>query len=154
MKFLRYKSFDDIPLSEAEWDGLVSRSNANTVFQRYGWTRNWWQHFGDDFELYFVAALEEDAVVGFAALMLDTDHVLRFVADSNSDYLDFVFPEDYGAGLEGLLSFLARNSSDWRVIHLRNLRRNKETANLETIARTVGLARAAGFRDRPGLPGR
>jgi CelD/BcsL family acetyltransferase involved in cellulose biosynthesis len=140
MRFVRYKSFEDIPLSRTKWDELVSRSDGHTVFQRYFWTRKWWQHFGDNFELYFVAAMEEDTVVGFAALMIDKDGVLRFIADSNSDYLSFIFPENHAASVEGLFSFLKNNSSDWRVIHLRNIRRREDIVDPQISARAVGLA--------------
>src|SRR3990170_3032712 len=114
-----------IPLTAAEWNELVARNETNSVFQTYQWFDAWWRTFGNDHQLFFLLLRQEGRIVGFGAMMLRRmafgGRRLEFVGTGNSDYQDFVVPQDKQAALHAICEFLRAHSSRWRSAWLSNV---------------------------------
>jgi len=63
--------------SEAEWDGLLGRSNADPLFLSWQWLTHWWRHYGGPLRLTpeILAFYRSNTLVGLAPLY--RRHVLR-----------------------------------------------------------------------------
>ena len=121
VEFKRFDSLEAVPLDATSWNQLVGRADVGSVFQCHSWIHSWWQHFGSAYELCFVCALEKNQVIAFAPMMIDNSRTLRFIGDSNSDYLGFVIPEDRQDLTAEFLGALRDLSGNWNTAHLRNI---------------------------------
>lgn len=135
-----FHSMRDIPLKQADWDRLVQKSANVGVFSRHFWITNWWRFFGKEYELCFLTADDDGRIIAFAPLMIDKDGELRFIGDSNADYLDFVISRDRELVMQRFLEMLAGIQDKWRVMHLRNIPRSQsDDKTLITQARNANL---------------
>ena len=121
MEIRQYTEFSEIPLDVTDWDRLVDGSRTGSVFLSYYWIKTWWNVFGYQYKLRFLLALENDQVIGFAPLMQDHRGCIRFIGDTNSDYLDFVVPSQKKVILGGFLKLLHECRNDWSSIELKNI---------------------------------
>lgn len=132
----------DIPLTAFAWNALVGRNETNSVFQTYEWFDAWWQTFGASHQLFFLLLRSNDAVVGFAALMLRRRLLvgarLEFVGTGNADYQDVVvLPEHKAAAMTAICDFLHEHAARWRSAWLCNVPSQSSTLN---HLRSVGAA--------------
>ena len=52
-----------------EWNGLLCRSPASSVFLTWEWIATWWEHFGREGDLLILAVRDESGrLVGLAPL--------------------------------------------------------------------------------------
>jgi CelD/BcsL family acetyltransferase involved in cellulose biosynthesis len=121
-----------IPLSAEQWNLLVDGNETNTVFQTYEWFDSWWQAFGDNHELFFLAVYKGPRIVGFAPLMLTpagrTARRLEFVGTGNADYLDFVVePAEKRLAVGAMCAFLSGSTAAWTKALLSNIPRSSST---------------------------
>ena len=121
MQIKIYTDFSDIPLDASEWDLLVKANQTNSIFLQYHWVQIWWKHFGSQYKLRFITAEENNRVIGFAPLMLDHRNCIRFIGDTNADYLDFVIPEQQKRIVCGIFELLHQFRSEWTSIELKNI---------------------------------
>lgn len=125
----QFCTFDEIPLDKAAWTALVSAAQASTVFVSYTWVTEWWKNFGAHYQLFFLTVEEDGSIIAFAPLMRDSQGVIRFIADTNSDYLDFVVPRHRPDLVADVLRYLDGQKDQWSVLHLRNIPRSSPTLN-------------------------
>ncbi|VAW73238.1 Glycosyl transferase, group 1 [hydrothermal vent metagenome] len=124
MQISLYNKLEDIPIDKEQWRKLLARNTTRSVFQSYAWTHNWWEQFGNNYTLFFLVAQNNDGQVsGLAPLMLDESRTLRFIADKNSDYLDFIIPDDRSEILSAFFKKIREQQHDWLMIELNNIRR-------------------------------
>ena len=143
MRIQAYTRFEDIPLSAKAWNALVHDSVTDTIFQTYEWNSTWWSVFGDQYELQFLLGVEGEDIVGFAALMIGYNEFgrksLRFLADRNSDYCDFVVrcnPLDF---TQAIFDHLAEHQTDWVCMQLRNMPESSLVlASMKSLASAQG----------------
>jgi CelD/BcsL family acetyltransferase involved in cellulose biosynthesis len=133
-----------IPLTEAEWNGLVARNETNSVFQTWQWFDAWWRTFGETHRLFFLLLRQEGQVIGFGAMMLRKmafgARRLEFVGTGNADYQDFVVPHDKQAALHAIARFLRAHSSRWSCTWLTNVPSQSSTVfYLHEAGRRYGL---------------
>ena len=133
-----------IPLTEAEWNGLVARNETNSVFQTYQWFDAWWRTFGSAHRLFFLLLRQEGQIVGFAPMMLRRMAFgvrrLEFVGTGNADYQDFVVPQSKQAALHAICEFLRVHSSRWNSAWLSNVPSQSSTVfHLRDAGRRYGL---------------
>ncbi|HHJ13739.1 MAG TPA: GNAT family N-acetyltransferase [Gammaproteobacteria bacterium] len=136
-----FDRFETLEVHEREWRALLQENPTRSVFQQRAWMETWWKHLGQDCYLRFMVARDPDnRLLGLAPLMLDRHGSMRFIADSNSDYLDFIIPHERETVLDAFMAELARRRSEWRSIRLINLRRCSTTLELVLkLARRHGL---------------
>ncbi|KAA3628676.1 MAG: GNAT family N-acetyltransferase [Proteobacteria bacterium] len=119
----------DIPFTPEEWNQLAEGSSTTTVFQTYEWFEGWWNSFGQDGQLLLISVFRDDALLGFAPLMRRPSF-LSFVADTHSDYLDFITGDNGPLVLREVLRHLIHHERSWSELHLRNIPASSPTVAL------------------------
>jgi CelD/BcsL family acetyltransferase involved in cellulose biosynthesis len=129
-----------------EWDDLLHRSAADTVFLTREFQRVWWRYLGVG-DLHIVTFRDDGALIGVAPLFLDTDsagqRVLATVGGVEvADYLDLIAvrgrEEQVCAALLDYLTW--PEASDWDVLDLNNVPQDSPT-----LALLPALAEARGW---------
>ena len=83
-------SVESLAALKSEWNSVLSRSSANTVFSTWDWQEIWWGAFGKGAEPLLIAIREASELVGIAPLVKRAS-TISFVGGSDvSDYLDFI----------------------------------------------------------------
>lgn len=125
----------DIPFTPDEWNHLAERSPTSTIFQTYEWFECWWDSFGRDGDLLLISVFQGDSLLGFAPLMRGKvvgrrPGVLNFVADTHSDYLDFISGIHSSVVIRQVVNYLYHHESSWTELHLRNIPCSSPTVSL------------------------
>ncbi len=112
-----------------EWNDLLRRSHAETVFSSWEWQNAWWQSFADGAEPYFITIRDGSRLLGIVPLV-KRDGVLSFAGGMDvSDYLDVIAEEGQEEQvLRALLEYLC--TVDWDRIELHFLRQDSPTLAL------------------------
>ena len=140
VSFHVYDRLSEVPLDNAEWTYLVSRSSAGSVFLSKLWIETWWTYYGEGNQMCFVTAERKGEVLAFAPLMIDARRTLRFIGDTHSDSLGFVVPDKHTHLVTGMFEALNGCEAKWNVIHLRKIpRESAGDFQLETSARSESL---------------
>ena len=110
-----------------EWNGLLRRSNLDTIFLTWEWQATWWQHLGRTRgPLYLLAAREAEKLVGILPLYLGIEGRLKTLQVVGcievSDYLDLIIEAGreeavYAAFLDWLRG---PDAPDWDLLDLCN----------------------------------
>jgi len=134
-----------------EWNDLLRRSPADTIFLTLEYQRVWWRHLGEG-ELLILAARDDGELIGIAPLFATENsqgqRVLATVGCVEvSDYLDFIVArgredEVYPA----LVDYLAGGRGGWDTLDLCNIHQDSPTLTLlpalaEARGWTVEMAR-------------
>ncbi|MBI2954764.1 MAG: GNAT family N-acetyltransferase [Chloroflexi bacterium] len=123
-----------------EWDSLLNRATARTVFSTWEWQDIWWSVFGGDADLLLITVKDGAAIIGIAPLVKQ-GNVIRFVGGNDiSDYLDIIAARGREQDvLSAVLQHLETLS--WDELELGCLRQDSPTLRyLPEIARTHDLA--------------
>ncbi len=141
VSLLTPENFDSI---ENEWNTLLTRSEADTLFLRWEWLHTWWSFFGEGRRLMILAAWDRERLVGLAPLYAETQtpeaaRVLRFCSDELSpDYMDFILEKGSEPQiLEALWQGLLEQRTMWDIVELNSLRDGSPL--LEKAARNRGV---------------
>ncbi len=86
---------DSLPGADGQWDELLARSPADTLFLRLGWLQAWRETLGVDARL-IVPRIHRDGRLIAAAAFVHRDGVLAFAAGERSDYADALISQEYG----------------------------------------------------------
>src|SRR4051812_26586603 len=119
----------DLEAAEAEWNGLLSRTAADSIFLRWEWIQTWWKHFATpDRSLYVLAVRQSGQLVGLAPFyqqVVKSPRMkeLRFCGDDVSpDHVDLIIAPGYEEAVGGALQgYLRANQADWDLQRLNNL---------------------------------
>ncbi|MGC2800321.1 MAG: GNAT family N-acetyltransferase, partial [Candidatus Acidiferrum sp.] len=128
MRIERISSDSEFRALQGEWDQLVERSSAQTVFLTWEWLSSWWSAYGTGKRLFILIARgEQGECCGIAPLYLERSgmhRVLRFIGDGtyDSDYLDFIAAQGQESlVLAGLFEYLQQSRRDWDVLQLNEI---------------------------------
>lgn len=134
----------DIPLSPAQWNGLLLSNETDSVFQTYEWFDAWWSVFGSAHQLFFLVLRRGAEVIGFAPLMESREkwgwRELQFIGTGNADYLDFVIRGDRHEAIQAICDFLCGHASRWDRLRLCNV-----PASSSSLACLTQAAAASGL---------
>jgi CelD/BcsL family acetyltransferase involved in cellulose biosynthesis len=130
-----------------EWNDLLRRSAADTIFLTLEYQRTWWHHLGEG-KLLILAVRDGRELVGIATLFATTNpqgqQALSIVGCVEvADYLDFmVEPGREEAVYTALLDYLVSPSAPaWDVLDLCNIHQDSPTLTLlPTLAEARGWA--------------
>jgi CelD/BcsL family acetyltransferase involved in cellulose biosynthesis len=135
------------PELQREWNGLLQRSGANTIFLTWEWQRTWWSWYGEESRLCILAIWDGAELVGVAPLHTTSSgegsRALQLLGGIElSDYLDVIIvgderePAVYGV----LWEFLSGEyGCAWDVLDLHNV-----PASSPTLEILPALGRASG----------
>lgn len=134
MREIRLQVFDRLDQLDAlrpAWDELLARYPHSTTFSTWEWLASWWQSFGKNRRLLFLAGFDSTSLIGLAPLSISTERmgmssfrVLRMMGDGtyDSDNLDFpIVPGYESAFAESLLQYLAKQRRQWDICRLDTL---------------------------------
>lgn len=118
------------------WNALLASNATQTVELSYEWQMTYWKYFGGDSELFVLLVRDGQAVIAIAPLKLTRRRTfgvsireLRFIADKESNYQDFVIGRDRQAVLEAIAGYLKAHRSDWDVLCFARLPAESETCH-------------------------
>jgi CelD/BcsL family acetyltransferase involved in cellulose biosynthesis len=128
-----------------EWNDLLRRSAADTVFLTLEFQRVWWRYLGEG-DLRIVTFRDDGELIGIAPLFLAADstgqRVLTTVGGVEvADYLDLIVARGREEQVyAALLDYLTwPEASDWDVLDLCNVHQDSPTlAMLPALAETRG----------------
>jgi CelD/BcsL family acetyltransferase involved in cellulose biosynthesis len=135
------------PELQREWNGLLQRSGANTIFLTWEWQRTWWNWYGEESRLCILAIWDGAELVGVAPLHTTSSgegsRALQLLGGIElSDYLDVIIVGDEReAAVYGVLwEFLSGEyGCAWDVLDLHNV-----PASSPTLESLPALGRASG----------
>jgi len=122
----------------AEWETLLPRCQANTIFLTPLWQKIWWEHFGEGYDLQIISIYKNGEPIGIAPLTLQ-NNILTFVGDTDLfDYHDFIVADGeedpFYSALTDHISKL-----EWSKISLKSIRQDSPTLHyLQAFAKTNG----------------
>jgi len=112
-----------------QWNPLLARSVADTVFLTWEWIEAWWKNYGNGRSLLVLGAWEDKNLAGIAPFFVDETQIfgktwkrLRLIGDGShdSDYLDcFAEAGREAEAIGSFVSFLKsqRKTFDWIELH-------------------------------------
>jgi len=116
-----------------EWNALVYRSQANSVFSLWEWHFHWWQSYQPG-ELHIVTFRDEEgSLVGLAPLFIEKHseygRVLRIIgSDDVTDYLDIIIHTDHIETVQAaFVQYLVRAQAVFDMLELCNIRQDSPT---------------------------
>jgi CelD/BcsL family acetyltransferase involved in cellulose biosynthesis len=149
-----YHTPDGFEILAEEWNDLLHRSAADTVFLTLEFQRTWWRHLGDG-NLLILAVRDDGELIGIAPLFVSTDlQGQRAIALTGcvevADYLDFIVARGQEEPFfDALLDHLTGPSApEWDVLDLCNIHQDSPTlAVLPALAEARGWAVETGRDD-------
>lgn len=136
-------------INENEWDSLLSQSETDVPFLRYGYLKSWWEYKGggewpENSRLYLLSGWDGETLIGVAPLFFPAcgkENVLYFLGSIEiSDYLDFIclpeFKEDF---IKQVLFSILNDPQGIEEIILINAPKSSSTIGLiEKFSRGLG----------------
>ena len=129
MELKIFHQFSDI--NEQDWNSLLSQSETDVPFLRYGYLRSWWEYKGggewpDESRLMLITGWENNTLVAIAPLFSTANSqekkILFLGSIEISDYLDFIcLPAYKDIFIELVLDSLHNTSEEFARIELVNL---------------------------------
>ncbi|MER2599530.1 MAG: GNAT family N-acetyltransferase [Caldilineales bacterium] len=130
MNLTIYTNAEGFDALRSEWNALLTRSRANTLFLTWEWQTTWWRCLGEG-DLFILAWHDAGALVGIAPLYYHPDGAGRQRFDlvgcvEVSDYLDLICASGYEQAVyDACLAWLLDDQSpSWDEAHLCNLAQN------------------------------
>jgi CelD/BcsL family acetyltransferase involved in cellulose biosynthesis len=120
----------DLDSLRDEWNGLLEKSAANSIFLTWEWLRTWWKHLAEQRQLKVVALRHAGELVAVAPLGIRRASLRRLLpfrsvdflgsGTAGSDYLDLIVRQGWEAdALDVLSGAMGPN----RMLELNQLRR-------------------------------
>jgi CelD/BcsL family acetyltransferase involved in cellulose biosynthesis len=113
----------------SEWNDLLKRSPADTVFGTWEWHDAWWNIYQPG-DLWIITCRSHDGrLIGLAPWFLDEDRVVRGIGCQDvTDYIDVIVDRDcIGVVLDQFASFLAQHHDNFTEIYLCNIPQGSPT---------------------------
>lgn len=109
-----------------DWNYLLNKSNAATIFLTWEWAFSWWEAFSNsDIHLYILLVMEDKKIIAIAPLFI-TKRVffkllrineINFLGTkvANGEYLDFIIDSNYDNNkiLTLIFNYLDKNTQHW-----------------------------------------
>lgn len=122
-----------------EWNALLSRSTADTIFLTWEWAYTWWESFGtQEHSLFILTAFDDNALVGIAPMYIHHKkrsaflkvNEIRFLGERfvHGEYLDFILDPDVSQArvLKAFFHYLETSDRQWDFARLSGI---PETSN-------------------------
>jgi len=115
------QSFEELLNLKNEWNGLLVKSETNTIFLTFEWITNWWKYFGQDKELFVLLVKDNEEIMGIAPLMISNSKKIQFIGNPLADYCDFIIANEKELVLKTIYEYLSKNKSLWDNINLEEI---------------------------------
>lgn len=123
------KDFKELSLYRHNWDKLLRSYCGRDIFLTYEWIITWWEHFGEDKELYILFVWDKQQLCGIAPLMKIYRcpfHIFELIGQSGysdySDRVDFILDNNKSDNvLKAITDFLLQKKEEWHLISLQRM---------------------------------
>lgn len=146
MRIELISSVKELSALQGDWNSLLRRSAAETVFLTWEWLSSWWFAYGAGKQLFvLVARSESGECLGIAPLYLERSgrtRLLRFIGDGShdSDYLDFIVLQGHeDAVFSAFIDFLNQVQKKWDGLQLNEIPKNSR--NIEFLHGLAGSSK-------------
>lgn len=123
---------EDFYALREQWNSLLMRSAAKTIFLTWEWQYTWWQHFGSNAQLQLRLVKQGDRLVGIAPLFSEKSRARKIIPLQNlrwlgsgavgSDYLTLIAEPGYEEAVcELIYQDIANHSKEWDLLWLTDL---------------------------------
>ena len=116
------------------WNALLATNATRTAELTHEWQATYWKHFSQDAELFVLAVKDGPEVIGIASMRLIRRRVLgvrvrelRFIADKESNYQDFIIGRDRPAVMQAIADYLKAHHDQWDILYLARLPAEADT---------------------------
>jgi CelD/BcsL family acetyltransferase involved in cellulose biosynthesis len=115
-----------------QWNALLSRSSANTIFLTWEWLYSWWEHFNAGRKLAIMLVYQDDRLVGIAPFYYEASRIKGLIpmkslqwlgtGDVGSDYLNLISEPGYEDQVsDAICRQLSGNKKSWDLLRLTDL---------------------------------
>jgi len=138
-----------------EWNSLLIKSDAATIFLTWEWAFSWWEAFSDpNMCLYILVAMENKKIIAIAPLFITKRVLLKLfrineinflgAKIANGEYLDFIIDSscDTAEILTCIFNHLDNHTKHWDRFHLTDI---PETSSSLHCAADIAKARQYWF---------
>ena len=116
----------------SEWEALLGKSAAATIFQSWEWMTSWWAAYGQNCELCLLALYQADGLIAIAPLychgpkhaLRTRPRRLRLIGDRTGDSanLDLLYATGrHSEAVAGLASWLAARADMWDTLDMESV---------------------------------
>jgi len=136
------RRIEEFSALRTEWNDLLSRSSADTIFLTWEWLFSWWQSYASPRDLLYIIVIREGTgeLVGIVPtyvhfkpwLPLKTVKILRFIGDGSgdSDYLDAILLQGReDQVLNSVWEWLREQRGSWDLLQLSGIPENSRTCS-------------------------
>jgi CelD/BcsL family acetyltransferase involved in cellulose biosynthesis len=128
LRLYELHSLSEMEKARQFWTRLVLNSQDATPFQSWEWNFGMAEFESHRVHLRIIVAEDKQGeVVGIAPFWIRSSGlpgltILEFIGSHPSDYLDLIFLQPYKDAFVGALKEWIERNTEWRIIHLENLR--------------------------------
>lgn len=142
MKVVAYTDDNAFDALQGEWNDLVQRSIANSIFSTLEWQQNWWHAYHPGQLWVLALRTDDDQLVGIGSFFISegsptsetdagsaTGKILHLVGcEDVTDYLDLIIDRDYlDAGYRALVSYMYNHQDAFERMVLCNIPQHSPT---------------------------
>ncbi|MBL7724868.1 MAG: GNAT family N-acetyltransferase [Chitinophagaceae bacterium] len=133
LKISLLTSDSDFFAMEKEWNGLLQKSSADTIFLTWEWVSSWWKiHKKSNQQLFTLFIKEGNELIGIAPLYCSKVRFLTLLTAKrldyigfgtlDSEYMDFIIEKDKEKEvLTAVFNYLKQYESKWDVLYLNEM---------------------------------
>ena len=116
---------------QSTWDSILQQNSVKSIFLTREWASAWWKNYGEDKELWLLAAWDEDLLVGIAPLMLIKKRkyglmfrVLKPLSAPDCDVSGFLLRDESLYVLNAFCKYILDQQRLWDVIQVSEFRQD------------------------------
>ena len=116
------------------WNTLLATNATRTAELTYEWQMAYWKYSSRDSELFVLVVKDGPEVIGIASMRVVRRRVLgvrvrelRFIADKESNYQDFIIGRNRPAVLQAIANYLKAHHDQWDILYLARLSSKADT---------------------------
>lgn len=122
-----------------EWNSLLQKSHANTIFLTWEWLYTWWEVFGNGGELFIITVRnDKEDLVGLAPLFIKKTKYYKFpvkemtfIGVGHSDRQDFIISENDPEIIREIIEKIYENKNRCNIVHFEQIPDNSLLASIK-----------------------
>ena len=129
----KISDLDDFRELKSDWDPLLSRSGADTIYLTFDWMYSWWKYFGSDKNLRILVVSEDGRLIAIAPFYTHKSRMFGVLPSRSlsiigsygvsSEYLDIIVERaEEERACQAVSEYLiSRMGRDWDVLDFRRV---------------------------------
>lgn len=133
LKVSLFTADNDFFLMEKEWNGLLQKSAADTIFLTWEWVSSWWKvHKNNNQQLFILFIREGEELIGIAPFYCTKVRFLSVLSvrrldyigfgTLDSEYMDFIIVKGKEqVVITAFFNYLKQNEARWDILYLNEM---------------------------------